>query len=166
MTDTLDWLQKSQVVSTEDKVNIYRGNIEAQGVGAKGKTDLKQVSLKKEVQVDIKEDPKTQMKATTIVCDGPLDIDYLKQVAIFNNNVKATDSESELYADKMTGYFNNETKQITEIICEGNVKILRGEDVAYSEKAIYNAQKQTVSLVGRPKLVIYSQDMGDSEDEE
>ena len=163
MTDTLDWIQKNQLVTTEDKVNIYKDNMDAEGIGATGKTDLKQVSLNKDVQVNINEEQEGGAKTTTIVCDGPLDIDYQNQTAVFNNNVKANDGESELYADKMTGYFDKDTKKIIKIIAEGNVKIIRGKDTSYSDKAIYDAQNQTISLVGRPKLIIYSQE-DDSEE--
>lgn len=158
MTDTLDWFQKQQLVTTEDKVNITRGNLEAEGTGAVAKPDLKQMSLKKEVQVDVhpEEDNET-MNKVTIVCDGPLDIDYQKGEAIFQNNVEAYDGERQLFADKMTGFFDQQTKQIARVVCEGNVKIVRGKDIAYSERAIYNAEDQQVSLVGRPKLIIYSQ---------
>jgi len=162
MTDTLDWLQKTETVTTEDKVNIYRDNLEAQGIGAIGQPDLKQVSLNKEVQVDISSESEGQMKKTTITCDGPLDIDYEKQEAVFNENVKALDGESELYADKMTGYFDKQTRKIIKIIAEGNVKIVRGQDTSYSEKAIYDTENKKISLIGRPKLVIYSTEgMGD-----
>lgn len=157
MTNTLEWLQKTQTVSTQDKVNIYRDNLKAEGVGATGKPDLKQVSLNKEVKVDINSESEGQMKKTTITCDGPLDIDYQKQEAVFNDNVKAYDGESELYADKMIGYFDKETKEMIKIIAEGNVKIVRDQDVSYCEKAIYDAQSQKISLIGRPKLVIYSE---------
>jgi LPS export ABC transporter protein LptC len=157
MTETLDWLQNTQTVSTPDKVNIYRDNLEAEGVGAIGKPDLKQVSLNKEVKVDINSESQGEMKKTTITCDGPLDIDYQKQEAVFNENVKAFDGESEIYADKMTGYFDKETKQIIKVIAEGNVKIVRGQDISYSEKAIYDTSSKKISLSGRPKLVIYSE---------
>lgn len=158
MTDTLEWLQKTQTVSTQDKVNIYRDNLKAEGVGATGKPDLKQVSLNKAVKVDIDNKSNGQLKKTTITCDGPLDIDYQKQEAVFNDNVKAYDGESELFADKMIGYFDKETKEIVKIVAEGNVKIVRDQDVSYCEKAIYNAQSRKISLIGRPKLVIYSED--------
>ena len=166
MTDTLDWLQKNQLVTTDDKVNIFRGNLEAEGLGAVGRTDLKQMSLKEEVKVDINpENEDDTMRKTTIICDGPLDIDYQKGSAVFNNNVEAFDGESQLFADKMTGYFDNESKEIVKVIAEGNVKMLRGKDKAYGKKAIYDAKTQQVSLVGRPKLVIYSQ-MDEKEGEE
>ncbi|MBL7196495.1 MAG: LPS export ABC transporter periplasmic protein LptC [Candidatus Omnitrophica bacterium] len=164
MTDTLDWLQNTQTVTTQDKVNIYKENMEAEGVGAVGQPNLKQVSLNKDVQVDINSESEGKMKKTTITCDGPLDIDYQKQEAVFNKNVKAYDGESELYADKMTAYFDKQTKKIVKIICEGNVKIMRGQDISYSDKAIYDTETQKISLIGRPKLIIYSKEgMGDIE---
>lgn len=158
MTDTLDWFQKDQLVTTEDKVNISRGTMEAEGVGAVGKPDLKQLSLKKDVQVDIDpQDENDPTRKVTITCDGPLDIDYVKGEAIFNNNVEAVDSDRQLFADKMTGYFDQETKQIVKVVCEGNVKIVRAENIAYSQRAIYDANTQQISLIGRPKLIIYDQ---------
>lgn len=157
MTDTLDWLQKNQLVTTEDKVNIYRDNIEAEGVGAVGKTDLKQFTLNKQVQVDINpKDSEDKMAKTTIICDGPLDIDYEKKTAVFNDNVEAYDGEKQLFADKMTGYFDKDTNKMIKVIAEGNVKIIRGKDIAYAKEAIYDAQNQIISLIGRPKLIIYS----------
>jgi len=158
MTDTLDWLQKTQTVSTQDQVNLYRDNIEAKGIGATGHPDLKQVSLNKDVQLDIHSEQEGELKKTTITCDGPLNIDYQKQEAVFNENVKAYDGESELYADKMTGYFDKDSKKIVKIIAEGNVKIVRGEDTSYSDKAIYDAENQKISLIGRPKLIFYSKE--------
>jgi LPS export ABC transporter protein LptC len=166
MTDTLDWLQKAQTVSTPDKVNIFRNNMEAEGVGAIGKPDLKQVSLNKEVQVDINSESEGVLKKTTITCDGPLDIDYQKQEAVFNENVKVYDGESQLYADKMTGYFDKETKKIVKIIAEGSVKIVRGQDTSYSNQAIYDTESKKISLIGRPRLVIYSKNgIGDIAEE-
>lgn len=165
VTDTLDWLQKEQLVTTEDKVNIYRDTMEAEGVGAVGKPDLKQMSLKKDVRVDIDpQDENDPLRKITITCDGPLDIDYLKGEAVFNNNVEAFDKDRQLFADQMTGFFDTETKEMVRVVCVGNVKIIRGENIAYSERAIYNAENQQISLIGRPKLVIYQQE--DEEEKE
>jgi len=157
-TDSLNWLQNKQLVFTEDKVKIVKDNIIAQGQGAEAKPDLKQFNLKNDVKVDIDQERKTEgkPKTITIVCDGPLDIDYLKQEAVFNRNVYANDGESELYSDKMTAYFDKDSKQLIEVVAEGNVKIIRGQDIAYSRKAIYNARTKKISLIGRPKLVFYS----------
>ena len=165
MSDTLNWMQNKDLVYTDDKVHIVRDNMVVQGLGAQGHPNLKQLNLKKDVTVDIEEQKDTEggLRKITIVCDGPLDIDYLQQIAIFNNNVQAHDGESELYADKMTGHFDNETKQLTEIIAEGNVKIVRGQDIAYGQKAVYNSITQKISLIGRPRLVIYSMENKNTE---
>jgi hypothetical protein len=41
-------------------------------------------------------------------------------------------------------------------VAEGNVKIVRGENVSYSEEAVYTAADRKITLLGRPKLIIYS----------
>lgn len=164
MTDTLDWFQNEQLVTTEDKVNLYRGAMEAEGVGAVGRPDLQQLRLKKDVKVDInQQDENNVMRKITITCDGPLDIDYIKGEIVFNNNVEAVDIDRQLFADKMTGYLDSETKEMIKVVCEGNVKIVRGKSVSYSERAVYNAESQQISLSGRPKLIIYQQE--DEEEE-
>jgi len=52
-TDSMDWDRKKQLVTTEDKVNISKDNIAIVGTGALGEQSLKQVSLNKDVRVDI-----------------------------------------------------------------------------------------------------------------
>jgi len=51
--------------------------------------------------------------------------------------------------------------KIDKIICRGNVKIVRGENISYSQEAVYAAAEKKILLSGRPKLVIYStEDIG------
>ncbi|MCM8779917.1 MAG: hypothetical protein NC914_02065, partial [Candidatus Omnitrophica bacterium] len=67
-------------------------------------------------------------------------------------------------SDTMDIYFNTakENKSadiggsIEKIVARGNVKIVRGENISYSQEATYSAADQKVVLTGRPKLVIYS----------
>jgi len=49
---------------------------------------------------------------------------------------------------------------VKDIVAEGNVKIKRGDNMTYSEKAVYDAVSKKVSLAGRPKLVIYQEGEG------
>jgi hypothetical protein len=46
--------------------------------------------------------------------------------------------------------------KIDKIIARGNVKVLRGENISYSEEAIYTAADKKLILTGRPKLMIFS----------
>lgn len=182
-TDSLDWDRKNQLVTTDDVVNIQRQNMVTVATGAKGEPSLKKVALKKDVQVNINPvDPKKGeagvAEKIVITCDGPLEIDYEKNVATFNDNVKVLREDSTIYSDKMDIYFlssgqgsaaaaekeNKESAQmpgfmgskIEKIVARGNVKVIRGENVSYSQEAIYSAKDKKLILSGRPKLIIYS----------
>lgn len=177
-TDSLDWDRKQQIVSTLDKVNLERQDMNLSGQGAKGQTGLKQVVLEKDVRLDIQPKDKKSNKKEKIVitCDGPLDIDYEKNIAVFNNNVKVEKSDMIIYSDKMQVYFSQKqeagTKEesqdlmsssINKIISSGNVRIVRGENVSYSQEAVYTALDKKITLTGRPQIVIYqTEDMNAS----
>ena len=170
-TDSLDWDRKQQIVSTLDKVNLARSDMNLAGVGAKGQTALKQVQLEKNVRLDIKpKDAKDEKKEKIVItCDGPLDIDYEKNIAVFNNNVKVEKPDMTIYSDKLEVYFTpkqeTESKKsqgpdvmsssINKIVGLGNVRILRGENISYSQEATYTALDKKITLTGRPQIVIY-----------
>ena len=179
-TDSLDWDRKNQFVSTKDLVNIKKDNMTVVATGATGQTSLKKVAFNKDVRLDIDQagkdklappDPKNKI---VITCDGPLQIDYEKNVAVFENNVKVERPDSVIYSDRMEVYFlpgkksevkdNKEEKapggmnggKIDRIFASGNVKVVRGENISFSQEAVYSAVDQKLTLSGRPKLVIYS----------
>ena len=182
-TDSLDWDRKKQIVATEDAVNITRENMVTTAKGALGEPNLNKVVLQKEVKVDINPtDPATEDQGKTmtvkdkivITCDGPLEIDYTKNIATFKNNVKVETKDNVMYSDIMDVYFltsdkdNKESSEktkdaplmtgtkIDKIVARGNVKIVRGENVSYSEEAVYTALDKKIVLSGRPRLIIYS----------
>jgi len=178
-TDSLDWDRKNQLVSTDNTVNIKRDNMVVVASGAKGEPNLKKVALEKDIRLDInpalqaqEESPEGKEKIV-ITCDGPLEINYEKNIASFNNNVKVERTDFTIYSDKMDVYFissNKETQdrgqadkapglmgsKIDKIVARGNVKVVRGENVSYSEEATYTASDRKIVLSGRPRLVIYS----------
>ncbi|MDD5120237.1 MAG: LPS export ABC transporter periplasmic protein LptC [Candidatus Omnitrophica bacterium] len=169
-TDSLDWDRKQQIVSTLDKVNLDRGDMNLTGVGAKGQTALNQVVLEKDVRLDIAPvDKQTNKKEKiAITCEGPLDVDYEKNIAIFNNNVKVEKSDLTIYSDKMNVYFSPKDQKgsagketgiisssIDKIVAQGNVRIIRGENISYSQEAVYSALTKKITLTGRPQIVIY-----------
>jgi len=157
-TDSLDWQQKVDLITTEDKVKIEKEGMTAVGSGAKASPSLKQAKLDKDVTVNINTDPKKAGGSwTTITSDGPLEIDYQKQFAVFNKNVKAVDEQGTIYADVMEVYFDFKTKQLVKIVCKGNVKIAKGENTSFSDEAIYMAGEKRVILTGRPKLVLFTE---------
>jgi LPS export ABC transporter protein LptC len=179
-TDSLHWDRKNQLVSTKDKVNIQRQDMSLVAQGASGRPDLNEVVLEKDVQMNILPAEgvsagSTKAEEIIITCDGPLQIDYQKNVAIFNNNVKVDREGMQISSDIMEVYFitsaveKEQSPQIQDasmplggkidkIVARGNVKITRGENVSYSEEATYSALDKKIILSGRPKLVIYSKE--------
>ena len=158
-TDSLDWAQDTNIITTEDKITIERENINAISKGAEAQPDLNQAQMLKDVVVEIEtQDGEKGIKKTVITCDGPLEIDYEAQIAIFNNNVKVEDESGQIFSNTMRVFFNFETKEINRIIANGNVKIVRGENISYSDTAIYIAKDKRVILTGKPRLVLYSEE--------
>ncbi|MFH1441220.1 MAG: LPS export ABC transporter periplasmic protein LptC [Candidatus Omnitrophota bacterium] len=173
-TDSLDWDKRNNIITTADPVNIDRDNMITKAIGAVGQPGLNKVELKKDVKVEIlpQEDKKAQKgfnnNKVVITCDGPLLIDYEKNLATFNNNVKVDREDSQIYSDTMDIFFNKSTAEqdnsspsllnskINKIIARDNVKIVRGENISYSDEAVYDASNRKIILSGKPKLVIYS----------
>ena len=174
-TDSLDWDRQEQLVTTQDKVNITKDDVTIDGQGVRAKTDLKKVNLEKDVKVQINNAAPAGSQSKEkieINCDGPLEVDYQNNLAVFHNNVKVVSQDGLIESDVMDVYFysekgaNNAPQQanatdsigskIDRIIARGNVKITRGQNVSVSDQAVYSAADRKVTLTGRPKLVIYS----------
>ncbi len=166
LTDALDWDRKRQVIETKDQVKMYKANMTATGLGAKGFPDLNKLDLEKDVTVKIDQ-------RIEITCDGALQVDYQKNIATFNKNVKVTTQDGVITGDQMELYFSTEQasgkggraaiddiaaagSRIERIYARGNVTITRAGNVSYSEEAVYSALENKITLLGRPKLVIYS----------
>ncbi len=184
-TDSMNWDRKSEQVTTEDRVNIAKDNMTITATGAHGEPNLKKIALKKDVRVNInpalapagaaEADLKDKI---TITCEGALEIDYEKNIATFLDNVKVERPDTIIFSDKMSLYFSSgkgNKKQpnkelgvmgnssIDKIVCQGNVRIVRGENISYSEEAVYTAADKKIILSGRPKLIFYStKDLSDA----
>jgi lipopolysaccharide export system protein LptA len=50
-------------------------------------------------------------------------------------------------------------ERIMKIIARGNVSIVRDGNQSYSDEAVYTAADRRIVLKGRPKLVIYSEEV-------
>ncbi|MDD4894502.1 MAG: LPS export ABC transporter periplasmic protein LptC [Candidatus Omnitrophica bacterium] len=187
-TKSLDWDRKNQLVTSKDIVNIEKGNMVTTASGVYGEPGLKKVSLEKDVTVNINPTPAENgkepsvKKKIVITCDGALQIDYQKNVATFNKNVKVDTQDALIESDIMDVYFGGTGKaapekkkekdadsagmgsimgaggasKIDKIVARINVKITRGENVSYSDEATYDAVNKKIILSGKPKLILYS----------
>jgi len=166
LTDAIDWDKEKDVVSTDEEVTILRESMKAIGTGAYARPGLKTAQLNQDVTVEYdrsSEDPLAGV--ITITCDGPMEVDYEKQTAVFNENVIAIDKDQgrRLMADQMQLFFDQETNDIKELVCIGNVLIVQGENASYSDKAVYKAQEKKIILSGSPKLLLYMDENKDSD---
>lgn len=147
-TDTLNWDAKKELVHTDDELLIQRKDMDITGTGASAKPDLRLAQIDKDVTV------KTKDPQAVITCDGPLEVDYDKNIAYFNKNVRLVDKETTIDTDKATAYFDPKNKSLAKVFCEGNVTIKRGEDVTYAKMLTYLPEEGRVLLEGRPKIII------------
>ncbi|MDD5436689.1 MAG: LptA/OstA family protein [Candidatus Omnitrophica bacterium] len=100
---------------------------------------------------------KSKKTKTIITCDAEVEFNYEKNEGHFNKNVHVINDEGTIDADKITVYLDSATKTVKTIVAEGNVKIRRGENMTYSDKATYLAAEKKIVLSGQPKLVIYQE---------
>lgn len=100
---------------------------------------------------------KPKKTKTTITCDGEVQFDYEKNQAYFSKNVRVVNEEGSIEADKITIYIDTSTKKLKEIVADGNVRITRGANTTYSEKAVYIDAEKKILLTGSPRLVIYQE---------
>ena len=98
--------------------------IMSKGSAVKDETGIPSFDLFSSNTAADKNAAKPERKKTVITCDGPAEFDYTKNLAYFKDNVKVTNSDGDIDADKITVYLDSDTKKIVNIVAEGNVKII------------------------------------------
>ena len=155
-TDSLDWKRSENMVSTEDSVELKDDSMRITGKGMVAHPDLKNASIHEDVKADVNGAAAgSAPQNITITSDGPMEMDQIKQLVIFNENVVATEIATgrQLKADKMEVYFDQAAKSIKKLICIGHVSVHQGENISYSDQLVYDAATQKMTLSGKPKLV-------------
>lgn len=155
LTEKLDWYRNEDLVTTDSNVLITDQGLSVTGKGMKANPNLQLAQIKEDVTIRMNPETKnTDSKIVTISCDGPMMIDQAQFKATLKDNVVAIQGERTLKADYMEVHFDKASNQVSSLVCIGHVEIIQGENKSYAEKAVYNAQAQTVTLSGRPKLIM------------
>lgn len=89
---------------------------------------------------------------TVITSDGPLDVDFNKNIAIFHDNVVIKDKNGQVYSDLMRVFFKNENREISRVEAEGNVIIYVDNKIAKGDKALYKVPEGILELTGNPRI--------------
>lgn len=144
------WESETDVITTESFVEVKKDNLYASGYGAQASTKDKEVQLNNDIIV--------KQDKVTIICKGPLAIDYDENKASFFGNVKVTEPRGELIADRVDIFFNPDSHQIEKAIAERNVELRHGENTAKGQKIVYTLASGEAVLTGNPEIVIYSKE--------
>ena len=90
---------------------------------------------------------------TVITSEGPLNVDFAKNIAVFHDNVVIKDPKGEVFSDLMKVFFDGDTKQISRVEATGNVIIKVDNKVAKSDKALYKVNDGLLELTGNPRIM-------------
>ena len=83
-----------------------------------------------------------------------LEADNKTQVITFRGKVIARQGDMTIHADMAQVFYEKkeEGNEVREIVATGNVKILKGEQVATAQKAVFINSEQKIILTGQPKV--------------
>lgn len=81
-----------------------------------------------------------------------LEADQQMNRVTFVGNVVAEQGDVTIYADELVLYWRGENREIERIESFGDVRIVQGERVATSQKAIYRSNEGRIVLTGSPKV--------------
>ncbi|MBU0571488.1 MAG: LPS export ABC transporter periplasmic protein LptC [Candidatus Omnitrophica bacterium] len=152
ITDQAVWSQSTKDIFTDAPVRIEREDMVATGTGGRANSEKRIAMLFSDVTVEMK-------PATLVKCDGSLEAGFNENKAVFLENVRVTDKDGELIADKLTVHIDPETRKISEVIAEGNVKLLKGNSYTLCEKTTYTDGTGSVKFFGRPRVVIAPEEL-------
>ncbi len=164
LTEKLNIHPSEHLMETDVKTEVKKDNINIEGEGASGDSNLKKVKFKKNVTVVV-QDPKAKTSGPTVItCDGALVIDYEKNIAHFKDNVVAQDARGKLSADIMDVYYNKVSRQVAKIVALGNVVIENPDgNKTYSDSVIYLADEGRIILGGDAEALYFGGDQKDGD---
>ena len=149
VTESLDMRPTDHIVETDLPAQVKKDNINVEGTGARADTRLKKVKFRKNVTVVVQNPDDKKAGPTTITCDGPLLVDYEKNIAHFKKNVVALDSRGKLTSDNMDVYYNRVSRHVSKIVATGNVVITNPDgNKTFSDSVIYLADEGRIILGG------------------
>lgn len=156
VTEQLDMQPSEHIIENNVETQVKKDNINVEGMGARADTRLKKVKFKKNVTVVVQNPDDKKAGPTTITCDGPLVVDYEKNIAHFKDHVVAKDLRGKLTADTMDVYYNRVSRHVSKIIAVGDVVIENPDgNKTYSDSVIYLSEEGRVILGGDTEALYY-----------
>lgn len=149
ITERLDIHPSQRQIETDIAAKMKKDNIDIESTGAASDSELHKVTFKKKVTVVI-QDPKAKSEIPTVITsEGPLVVDYKRNIAHFSDHVIAEDAKGKLTADYMDVFYSSGAHRVTKIVARGNVIVESVEgNTTYSDTAVYLAEEGRVVLGG------------------
>ncbi|NCO82930.1 MAG: hypothetical protein COZ31_04580 [Nitrospirae bacterium CG_4_10_14_3_um_filter_44_29] len=97
--------------------------------------------------------PAGEVKGPIILTSKTLLSDNNARTALFEGSVVAKTENMTLYSDKMLVYYAEGTGNVTKIVAEGSVKLVKKDLVVTSKVAHYFADEEKIIFTGEPKAV-------------
>ncbi len=149
MTEQLEIDANHKSLNSNVQTKVKKDNINIEGTGASSDSQLNKVIFKKKVTVVIQDPESETSNPTIITSDGPLEVDYKRNIAHFTQNVVAQHERGILNSDYMDVIYDKNTRRVSKIIARGNVTITSKEgNKTYSDNAVYLADKGRIVLGG------------------
>ncbi len=161
MTERLRIDANNKSLDTDLQAKVKKDNINIEGTGASSDSQLSKVIFKKNVTVVI-QDPESETSTPTIITsDGPLEVDYKRNLAHFSKNVIAQHERGILNSDYMDVIYDKTTRRVSKIVARGNVTITSQEgNKTYSDNAVYLADEKRIVLGGDVEAKYRSDESG------
>jgi len=86
------------------------------------------------------------------ISSNRLEADGNQNYVTFLGDVVAKQGDLVIYADELKVIYAPESQAMDKAEAQGNVRVVRGEQVATSEVAVYDSREETVFLSGDPKV--------------
>ena len=88
------------------------------------------------------------------VTSQQLEADNKNLVITFTGSVVARQADLTIHADAAQVFYEKkeEGNEVREIVATGNVKILKGDQVATAQKAVFLNEEQKIILTGQPRV--------------
>lgn len=156
LTEELKIHPDDKRMETDLPAQVKKDNINVQGLGAASDSNLKKVTFKKNVTVVVQDPTDPKNGPTVITCDGPLVIDYEKNIAHFKKNVVAQDTRGKLTSDTMDVYYNKVSRKVSKIVALGNVVVENPDgNKTYSDSVVYMADEGRIILGGDTEALYF-----------
>ena len=166
------WLPDTSEMVTDQPVRLETGQMVIRGREAVAQTELKQATIQRDVELIM--DPKSDdapapgqsilrsggRGLVTITCDGRLDFDYRRNIAVFHDHVHVNDRQGDLYSDRLVVYLNEATHDVRYAEALDHVRMVQNGRTAYSERAVYEPSTGLITLLGAPSLLFEDEEHG------